>query len=555
MGSRAFALASTVLLVATAGCSGFAASRQGGRARRGPLGARPARLASTAPGSLVEGISGDEGGRTGAGGAGRRAGRRGKAKKEKVDVTTAAELYRQVDELDTPLGDLRVVGDLVHHFDHPTMELIRKRVKEGSKPGSRAPGDTAKLAIAFEGGGMRGCVGAGMAVCLWYTGVLDAADVVYGSSAGSLIGAYVVARQNDFNFGPEIYYDMLPLAGKKFIDMGHFLRCVGLGPVTFKPRLWRELLSQRMGSPVLNLDYLLGRVVKSLKPLNYDEFARGNERQPLKIVASGLLSNASVVLDSESGNFRNLDELTRCMWASMLLPGITGPAVRLDKQMSGSSVRQTPWFAWDDGWKTERLEDCGEPLGDAMIFEPIPWRSAVKEGATHVLACRTRPDGVSVTSKQSVLEKMLYRRYFKKKHRLPHMADHMNRQRHKVIYAEDVLVLNKESRKRSKDSGAAPGPDTDVAYDSTEPHLACVALPTGSPEIARLEMDRKEILEGVRRGFAACYDQTHPDEKQRGRGWEVAMTLFGDDILDRLPEESVVDGAPYKDLPGVTKSD
>lgn len=40
-------------------------------------------------------------------------------------------------------------------FDHEVMKLIEKRVKDKSKPGSRASDDTAHLALSIEGGGMR----------------------------------------------------------------------------------------------------------------------------------------------------------------------------------------------------------------------------------------------------------------------------------------------------------------------------------------------------------------------------------------------------------------
>jgi hypothetical protein len=35
-----------------------------------------------------------------------------------------------------------------------------------------------------------------------------------------------------------------------------------------------------------------------------------------------------------------------------------------------------------------------------MLFEPIPYRSALREECTHVLVLRTRPDGVSVTGEK-----------------------------------------------------------------------------------------------------------------------------------------------------------
>jgi hypothetical protein len=37
-----------------------------------------------------------------------------------------------------------------------------------------------------------------------------------------------------------------------------------------------------------------------------------------------------------------------------------------------------------------------EVLADALIFEPIPFRSAVEDGCTHVVTLRTRPDGAEV---------------------------------------------------------------------------------------------------------------------------------------------------------------
>lgn len=39
-----------------------------------------------------------------------------------------------------------------------------------------------------QGGGMRGCVAAGMASCLHFLGLADSFDGVYGASAGSLVG-------------------------------------------------------------------------------------------------------------------------------------------------------------------------------------------------------------------------------------------------------------------------------------------------------------------------------------------------------------------------------
>ena len=47
----------------------------------------------------------------------------------------------------------------------------------------------------------------------------------------------------------------------------------------------------------------------------------------------------------------------------------------------------------EGGSSGEVTVDCmGEPLADAFLVEPIPYRSAVNDGATHVIVLRTRPD-------------------------------------------------------------------------------------------------------------------------------------------------------------------
>ena len=84
---------------------------------------------------------------------------------------------------------------------HPVIDAVVKRWREGSKPGCR--NDTNKIALSIEGGGMRGCVAAGASAALNFLGLNDAVDVVYGSSAGAMVGAYFVARQYS---GVEIYH-------------------------------------------------------------------------------------------------------------------------------------------------------------------------------------------------------------------------------------------------------------------------------------------------------------------------------------------------------------
>ena len=208
----------------------------------------------------------------------------------------------------------------------------------------------------------------------------------------------------------------------------------------------------------------------------------------------------------------------------MLLPGISGPVVTLP-----------------------RLD---EPLADALLYEQVPYRSAMANGATHCLVLRSRPDGVEVMSKISILERMMLRRFWRRKNKLPEIHRHMKMQRHRVLYGQggctcvcvcararthlcsytetektnqctnnqrkdmvrlnmaaggDALNLEDLSPSGARDgrngngvrAGGGEGP-----RPSKSAHVATVALPDGCPEVGRLERTREVILDGVHFGFA-----------------------------------------------------
>ena len=171
-------------------------------------------------------------------------------------------------------------------------------------------------------------------------------------------------------------------------------------------------------------------------------------------------------------------------------------------------------------------EDSREPLADALVYEPLPYRSAISEGATHVVVLRSRPDGADVTGKSSIFERMIMRRFFLRKNKLKNIYKYMRSHRHKKQYAEDVITLNEAAK------------DCDRDYlDKSAPHLMPIAIAPGFPEISRLETRREEIFEGVRRGFARTYDAFVEDPNERGRGYEVAKQYFPDEILNYNPLE------------------
>ncbi|EED94788.1 predicted protein [Thalassiosira pseudonana CCMP1335] len=472
---------------------------------------------------------------------------RGRFRKRKGSKKSNDEVGSHDDiDYDALLASLSVKGDTQKigspdHKDaiHPVVKLVHERRRQIEKIKSATknndvttqindnsrnihrtmpPEDGFRVALAVEGGGMRGCVTAGMVTAIHHLGLEDTIDVVYGSSAGTVIGAYFITRQLPW-YGPEVYYDALTTAGDTFINTKRFLRAVGLG--FLDPRLVKDVIFRRNhGKPVLDLSFLLKTTMQEKKPLDWKTFEEMQKVQPLRIMASGLKSQKAIVMDMERGSFRNIKEMANCMQASCLLPGVAGAVMNLKSFVAENSTAVEYQMS-----PRNRVEgENNEPLADALMFEPLPFRSAVGEGATHVICLRSRPDGVDVTGKTSIFEKLIVRRFFLRKNRLRSAFQYMRKHLHKRRYAEDVIVLNEA------------GNDFDRSYaDTDKPHLMPIAVPPGSPEVTRLETGREAIFEGVRRGFARAYDALVEDVDQRGKGVEVAKQVFPDDILNYDP--------------------
>jgi len=436
-------------------------------------------------------------------------------------------------------GDTQIIGSTDHKdVVHPVVQLLHERKRqiatkyeESSSATTHStqnkrnirrlmpPEDGFRVALAVEGGGMRGCVTAGMVTAIHYLGLEDTVDVVYGSSAGTVIGAYFITRQLPW-FGPELYYDSLTTAGDEFINTKRFLRAVGLG--LLDPRLTKDVIFRRNnGKPVLDLSYLLNTTMQENKPLDWEAFEEMQKVQPLKVMVSGLKSEKAFVLDMEKGAFSNLEELSCCMRASCLLPGVAGPVMNMK-----TPQKNDKHIKYDMAPGNNYDGDDYEPLADALLFEPLPYKSAVAEGATHVICLRSRPDGVDVTGKSSLFEKLIIRRFLLRKNSLRKAYEYMKKQFHKKLYARDVLELNEAAADVSRPYS-----------DTSKPHLLPIAAPPGSDEVTRLETGREAIFEGVRRGFARCYDSLVEDPVQRGKGMEIAREVFPDSILNYDPLE------------------
>ena len=108
--------------------------------------------------------------------------------------------------------------------NHPVLSLLQERARTNSTPANRLPSDDSHLALVIEGGGMRGAVSAGMAAALSTLDLLDTFDSVHGSSAGAIIGAYIVSRQ----LCTDVYTDIMPAAGNRFASKKRTLMNVGV---------------------------------------------------------------------------------------------------------------------------------------------------------------------------------------------------------------------------------------------------------------------------------------------------------------------------------------
>lgn len=216
-----------------------------------------------------------------------------------------------------------------------TVDLINL-LKARRDRGSRAPhGDEARIALAIEGGAMRGVISAGMVAALEELGLTHAFDAVYGSSGGAINGAYFLAGQA--RLGSRIYSE--DINNRHFID------------------LWRPL----RGRPIVDLGFLLDDVARRRKPLDTDLVLAS--ASPLVVIATDVAAATRAALR----HFSSADDLFTALRAGATMPVIAGPPVSF----------------------------AGRQYLDASITEPIPVPLAEAEGFTHILALLTRPPGTA----------------------------------------------------------------------------------------------------------------------------------------------------------------
>jgi predicted patatin/cPLA2 family phospholipase len=211
---------------------------------------------------------------------------------------------------------------------HQVLEVIQERVRTGSTATRRADG--LRVALAIEGGGMRGAISAGMAHALYETGLLGAFDAVYGSSAGAISGAWLLSSEPDRLRGwAEPGYVKTLIRGSRLLR----------------------------GKPIFDVENLIEVTYQTEWPMDFASIlANPIELHPLATdAATGDSTDLRPLIHDAAG-------LRLALRASACLPLLAGPPVLLG----------------------------GRRFYDAGLAESLPYRTALKQGATHVLMLRSR---------------------------------------------------------------------------------------------------------------------------------------------------------------------
>mmetsp|Transcript_12235 Transcript_12235/g.22940 ORF Transcript_12235/g.22940 Transcript_12235/m.22940 type:complete len:507 (+) Transcript_12235:1-1521(+) len=410
---------------------------------------------------------------------------------------------------------------------------------------------------------MRGAVSAGMASAIAVLGLSDVFDCIYGSSAGSVVGAYMVSRQMCI----DVYTDVLTTAKSKFVSKGRLASSLATNLIDTRV-LNNTVVFSRYVSPAMNISFVLDGIMcprGGLRPLDLEKFRINDQQQPLRVVTSTVREGKMEThclgsrtmdffdkVDNETGrvlerattmlNSKDRHGFFACLETSMLVPAATGPPLPLLRNKDAHLNITTRCF-------------------DAFCYEPIPYRSAVEEGATHVLVLKTRPDGSPIGTKPGLFEKVFAPMYFDS-NGMPRVSKYFENGGQQYIYVEDYLTLDQGRdhvvNERDPESlNGIPVPPPKILYgiqrdneaeklaknrhEWKRAHLLPLALAEGKPELSTLSVDQDEVLQGVKLGFAAAFDLLAPlarvELNSHLNGDRVAELLFSHvgtavDVLD-----------------------
>ena len=290
----------------------------------------------------------------------------------------------------------------------PVLRLVLDRARAGSRPGART--DEHVVCLAIEGGGLRGAVSAGMCLVLEAEGLGASFDRIYGVSAGAFNGACLASGQ--VAHAPGVYRD-------------------AASPRCINP--WRALARRA----VIDFDFLFDELIGARGLLTAAEQRGAPEFRALATSRETL--SLRVLRDFADGA-----ELAQAVRASAALPGLCG---------TPAAFR-------------------GEAMIDGALVEAIPYRTPLRERATHVLVLRSRPAEYRVPRHWASMQRAAL-------HRQRDLAALAGRQ--PEVYNRDAARLQ----------------------HATGQTVLQIAVTDRTPLIGRLEADRRRVDEAVAAGATA----------------------------------------------------
>jgi predicted patatin/cPLA2 family phospholipase len=310
-------------------------------------------------------------------------------------------------------------------------------------PGGPPYGDGLRVALAIEGGGMRGVISAGMALELHDRGLVPAFDAVYGASAGAITGAWLLSSRPEGLLGWTE-----PAYAKTLIRRSGLLR----------------------GRPAVDVRTLIEELYQTTFPMDFASvLASPVEYHPL---ATDVTTGDSTDLRPFIGN---PIELRLALRASAAMPLLAGPPV----------------------------EFAGRRFYDAGVSESVPYRTALAQGATHILVLRSRrdpltwPDGRTPSRSVRLIARTTLRR------QTPALrATFLARDARLAADDRRLAACQSASAPPALAGGNAPASAAD-ALASVQPAVFSIRPAADSPEVSRLATDGKLLLAAFEAGRAA----------------------------------------------------
>jgi predicted patatin/cPLA2 family phospholipase len=315
----------------------------------------------------------------------------------------------------------------------PVLGVVAQRAAAGSRPGARD--DKWRVALAIEGGGMRGVISAGMALALHELGLVGAFDAVYGASAGAITGAWLLSSR--------------PGGLRGWIEPSYARTMI-------RKSAWLR------GQPVADIRMLVEELYQTEFPMDFASIlANPVEYHPLSTdAATGASTDLRPFVATPA-------ELRLALRASAALPLLAGPPV----------------------------EFAGRRFYDAGLSESVPYRSALAQGATHVLVLRSRRDPVTVPEGRPPARSLRLLARTTLRRETPALRA--------VLLSRDSRLAEDDRRLAAYQSAASPPDGQAAVQPDGQPAVFSIRPAPGTPHVSRLATDGKLLAAAFEAGRAA----------------------------------------------------